>query len=67
VYFKGFINPPVKAVNYFIYIFYRESYLFLSLYVFLNLVLVCILNKQPLLALLRAYINPEASVDSSIV
>jgi hypothetical protein len=67
VYFKGFINPPIKAVNYFVYIFYRESYLFLSLHVFLNLILVYILNKQPLLALLYTYINLEASIDSSIV
>jgi len=45
VYFKGFINLPIKVVNYFIYIFYRESYLFLLLYIFLNLILVYIFNK----------------------
>ena len=65
--FKGFVNLPIKVVNHFVYIFYRESYLFLLLYVFSNLVLVCILDKQPLLALLCVYIDLEASVDGSIV
>jgi len=65
--FKGFINPPVKAVNYFIYIFYRESYFFLSLHVFLNLILVYIFNKQPLLAFLCVYIDLEVNIDSFMV
>jgi len=65
--FKGFVNLLIKVVNYFVYIFYRESYLFLLLYIFLNLILVYILNKQPLLALLYIYIDLKASINSFIV
>jgi len=65
--FKCFINLPIKAVNYFVYIFYRESHFFLLLYIFLNLILVYIFNKYPLLAFLCIYINLKASIDSFIV
>ena len=53
--------------NHFIHIFCRESHLFLLLHVFSNLVPVRILDKQPLLSLLCVYVDPEASVDGSMV